>query len=59
LSCSTIDVDDSSPFEIYCGCIPSDAVACAESSAPTCGGECPPGLTCQAGGFGNFSCACE
>lgn len=58
LSCATIDIDDVS-FEIFCGCVPSDAVACGESSAPSCGGTCPAGLICQAGGLGTFSCACE
>jgi hypothetical protein len=57
LSCATIHFDISA-FEITCACIPSDAVACAESSAPACGGTCPGGLSCQAGGFGSFSCVC-
>jgi len=58
LACATIDFDTGS-LDIFCGCIPSDAVACAESSAPACGGICPPGLTCQSGGLGNFSCVCQ
>jgi hypothetical protein len=58
LSCATIDINTES-FIISCGCIPSDAVACAESSAPACGATCPSGLTCQAGGLGNFSCVCS
>jgi hypothetical protein len=57
LSCATIDVT-LEPLNISCACIPSDAVACAESSAPACGGTCPSGLACHAGGVGNFSCVC-
>jgi hypothetical protein len=57
LSCATIffDIDE---FEVECACIPSDAVGCGESSAPSCAGTCPSGLSCQAGGFGSFSCVC-